>query len=68
MPKRFCQIDCGKTFAGFHFYSRLTTSGRELSIVIIHNIGDKGFYPVIFSYYRSSHCPKTDSIDSNGKW
>ena len=50
MPKRFCQIECGKTFAGFHFYSRLTASGSELSIVIIHNIGDKGFYPVIFLY------------------
>lgn len=50
MPKRFCQIDCGKTFAGFHFYSRLTASGSELSIVIIHNIGDKGYYPVIFLY------------------
>lgn len=39
----------GSTF-GFHFYSRLTASGSELSIVIIHNIGDKGFYPVIFLY------------------
>lgn len=67
MLKRFCQIDCGKTFAGFRFYSRLAVSGTKLSIVIIPDIWDKGFYPVIFSYYRSIHCPETDSIDSNWK-